>query len=90
MSKISTNVLKETLGRLIRVDWCSCLCLAQYTPARPPNRIFQIRCGRPQSSLSKAACGHTTAGCAQLIYHVAPVRMRPSWRFCAAQFRFSL
>ena len=33
-----------------RVDWFSCLAfvLLQYTPARPPNLIFQITCGRPQ------------------------------------------
>ena len=42
-----------------RVDWFSCLAfvLLQYTPARPPNLIFKITCGRPEIPLSKAACG---------------------------------
>jgi len=52
-----------------RVDWFSCLAfvLLQYTPAQPPNLIFQITCRRPQISLSEAACmRHTAAGCAPL------------------------
>jgi len=42
MSNILTNLLKEKFGRLIRVDWFSCLAFVslQYTPARPPNLIF--------------------------------------------------
>jgi len=55
-----------------RVDWFSCLAfvLLQYMPARPPNLILyfnlHVDYGRPQISLSKAACSRTAAGCAPL------------------------
>ena len=51
-----------------RADWFSCLAfvLLQYMPVPSPNLI--LTSGRPQISLSKAACGRTAAGCARLVY----------------------
>ena len=42
-----------------RVDWFSCLVFAllKYTPALPPNLMFQITVGRQQISASKATRG---------------------------------
>jgi len=81
MSNIRTNLLKEMFPKQIfthRVDWFSCLAFAllQYTPARPPNLIFYITCGRPQISLSKAACGRKAAGCAPLGYAYYVIKLR--------------